>query len=264
VYVGVLVLHSLVRWLFLGLALLLVTRSFFGWRRGREPSHVDERLHVAFVASTDLQLVLGLGLYLFLGPFARAVFSAPARAMKDATLRFFGVEHVSVMLLVVVLVHVGRVRARRAPSSSVRQRRVFATTLAALLLTLVAIPWPFLRHGRPLLRAGATPPASDTRPARAAPPPRVCPPVYQNRCAACHGETGRGDGFAARSLKPPPRDFADRAWRERKTDADLHDIIREGGAAHGLSAGMPAHPDLSEAEIEALVGCVLGFSGARP
>jgi high-affinity iron transporter len=36
--------------------------------------------------------------------------------------------------------------------------------------------------------------------------------VYRERCAACHGESGRGDGPKAKTLKgPPPADFTDPA-----------------------------------------------------
>src|SRR5207248_4439237 len=88
-------------------------------------------------AAVDLQLLLGLSLYLFLSPFTKAFFAAPT--LKQPHLRFFGVEHIFGMLVAVMLVHLGK-------------RRVFAFTLAALLVMLASIPWPFLVYGRPLWR----------------------------------------------------------------------------------------------------------------
>jgi hypothetical protein len=44
-----------------------------------------------------------------------------------------------------------RVRSKRA-AGPLRHRRVFISTLVALALILIAIPWPFLPYGRPLLR----------------------------------------------------------------------------------------------------------------
>jgi mono/diheme cytochrome c family protein len=38
--------------------------------------------------------------------------------------------------------------------------------------------------------------------------------VYRKLCAECHGETGRGDGVAARTLRIRPSDFTDRAARD--------------------------------------------------
>src|SRR5262249_23442793 len=106
-----------------------------------------------------------------------------------------------------------------------------------------SIPWPSRPYGRPLVRG---------LPERAT---AACPPSYAERCAACHGASGHGDGPAASSLRPPPRNFTDRAWAGRSDD-ELAALLRDGGARHGLSAAMPAQPDLGAAEIEALVGCV--------
>ncbi len=62
--------------------------------------------------------------------------------------------------------------------------------------------------------------------------------VYRHYCQTCHGETGAGDGFNAFNLDPHPRDFSDPAF-QKKTDADIRDAIRRGGAGVGLSPLMP-------------------------
>jgi mono/diheme cytochrome c family protein len=58
-------------------------------------------------------------------------------------------------------------------------------------------------------------------------------------CATCHGDAGVGDGFNAYNLDPHPRDLSDSAFQRKKTDAELADTIRRGGAGVGLSALMP-------------------------
>jgi mono/diheme cytochrome c family protein len=63
--------------------------------------------------------------------------------------------------------------------------------------------------------------------------------VYNHYCQTCHGETGAGDGFNAFNLDPRPRDFSDPAFQKQKSDADLADSIRRGGAGVGLSPLMP-------------------------
>lgn len=246
--------HSYLRWVVLGLAGVVLVRAFTGWRRAREWTRLDERLHTAFVASIDTQLLVGLLLYLGLSPISKAFFAAPGSGMKDAILRFYGVEHVTVMIAAVAVVHIGRARSKKAATPELRQRRVWTTTLAALLLILTSIPWPSLRHGRPLFR-GTTAAA----PATAEPTAIACPPVYAERCATCHGESGQGDGVAAQGLRPPPRSFSDAQWADTRTDAQLRAVIRDGGAAHGLSAMMLPHRDLSDAELDALVTCVRSF-----
>jgi len=68
--------------------------------------------------------------------------------------------------------------------------------------------------------------------------------VWQQRCATCHGATGKGDGAAAAALTPKPRDFTSAAWQSSVTDAHIEKIIAEGGQSVGLSMLMVANPDL--------------------
>lgn len=62
--------------------------------------------------------------------------------------------------------------------------------------------------------------------------------AYRHYCQTCHGETGAGDGFNAFNLDPHPRDLSDPAF-QKKSDADIRDAIRRGGAGVGLSPLMP-------------------------
>ncbi|HJW08823.1 MAG TPA: cytochrome c [Holophagaceae bacterium] len=63
--------------------------------------------------------------------------------------------------------------------------------------------------------------------------------VFQHYCLNCHGETGAGDGFNAFNVNPHPRDLTDPAFQKAKTDEELADTIRRGGAGVGLSPSMP-------------------------
>jgi mono/diheme cytochrome c family protein len=63
--------------------------------------------------------------------------------------------------------------------------------------------------------------------------------VYQSYCAGCHGDTGAGDGFNSFNLDPHPRDLADPAFQKSKSNAELADAIRRGGAGVGLTSLMP-------------------------
>lgn len=250
VYGVALLFHSYLRWIVLGAAFLVLGRSVTGWRSGRSWTPGDARALAGFVGLLDLQLVLGLVLYLVLSPISGAFFADPASGMKDSVLRFFGVEHVFAMTIAVGVVHAGRARAKKAIEPRDRHRRVCVSLLVGLGVMLVAIPWPFAKYGRPLARTAIGEPS---------PAPEAdamsCPPTYA-RCSPCHGERGGGDGLAAVNLDPKPRDFADPDWGDERTDAELAAIIRDGGAPHGLSVLMPPHRDLSEAEIDALVVCV--------
>lgn len=68
--------------------------------------------------------------------------------------------------------------------------------------------------------------------------------LFTLRCAACHGQFGRGDGPGAAGLNPKPRNYADTAWQATVTDEEIEKAIVYGGAAVGKSPQMVANPDL--------------------
>ena len=63
--------------------------------------------------------------------------------------------------------------------------------------------------------------------------------LYRRYCLNCHGDEGKGDGFNAYNLDPRPQSLADSTFQARHADNDLATAIRSGGAAVGLSNGMP-------------------------
>ncbi len=67
--------------------------------------------------------------------------------------------------------------------------------------------------------------------------------LYAANCAACHGESGKGDGPDASTLSAMPVDFSDQAYMSQISAAELFDAISQGGGE------MPAFADqLSEDE----------------
>ena len=142
-------LHSVLRWVVLLLGLLAVGRGMAGWS-GRSWTSSDNRAGVLFVGFLDLQLLIGLVLYLFLSPTVRAATVNIGAAMRDPMMRFFLVEHAFGMLLAVTLAHIGRVRIRKATDDRRRHRAAAIFFGLALLIVLLSIPWPGMPAGRPL------------------------------------------------------------------------------------------------------------------
>jgi mono/diheme cytochrome c family protein len=52
--------------------------------------------------------------------------------------------------------------------------------------------------------------------------------VYVDKCAHCHGDSGKGDGRDAGRYDPPPTDFTDTKRMSSATDGELFYKISEG------------------------------------
>jgi ABC-type uncharacterized transport system permease subunit len=100
----------------------------------------------------DLQMLLGLLLYLVLSPFTTEALRDFGAAMKNPGLRFFAVEHVTLMLGAVILAHAGRVLARKAKTADAKRTRMLICFGLATILMILGIPWPGMASGRPLFR----------------------------------------------------------------------------------------------------------------
>lgn len=149
-YPALLYVHSYVRWLVIAAALWTLARAVSGVRgkRAWEPS--DQRAGLLFVIAVDVQLLLGIGLWIA-SPFGDALRHSFHVAVKDAPSRFFGLEHPTMMLTAVIVAHVGRVLGKRKEGPA-RHRATLVTVGVFLFLVLANFPWPGLRWARPLLR----------------------------------------------------------------------------------------------------------------
>ena len=63
--------------------------------------------------------------------------------------------------------------------------------------------------------------------------------LYGTYCSTCHGEKGKGDGLAAKSLPVKPADHTNGSIMNQLSDKFLLDVISKGGSAVGKSAFMP-------------------------
>jgi hypothetical protein len=149
-YLPVLVLHSLLRWLVLLAGLLAVSRALAGVLGPRPWTPTDDRSGRLFVLSIDVQALLGLVLYGVLSPITKGAFEDMAVAMGNSTLRFWAVEHATMMLVALVLAHVGRARSKRVSPDAARHRQAALFFTLALVLVFMAMPWPWAREARPL------------------------------------------------------------------------------------------------------------------
>ena len=58
--------------------------------------------------------------------------------------------------------------------------------------------------------------------------------IYDKQCAACHGDTGKGDGKMAGELNPKPPDLTDADWKHGSTDGEIFLVISDGARNTGM------------------------------
>ncbi len=83
---------------------------------------------------------------------------------------------------------------------------------------------------------------------------------YDTFCVKCHGPNGKGDGPAAATLSTSPRNFTDCAAMGKISDDTMFNVIKNGGAANGLSKDMQAwSAGFEDGEMHDLVAYVRTF-----
>ncbi len=81
--------------------------------------------------------------------------------------------------------------------------------------------------------------------------------LYANYCVTCHGDKGKGDGAAAKSLPAKPADHTNGVLMNQHDDKFLTAIIAKGGSAVGKSSFMPPWGSaLDENQIRDLVAFI--------
>jgi hypothetical protein len=145
-YPFVLLLHSWIRWV----ALVGGVGATLAALMNRE--RTAEGWSLVAMIGLDLQLLLGLLLYLVVSPNMREITAHFSEAMQNPQLRFWAVEHISTMLVAVVIAHLGRVLARNARTPEKKRARLLICFGLATVLMIVGTPWPGTRAGRPLFR----------------------------------------------------------------------------------------------------------------
>ncbi|QIA09584.1 cytochrome B [Draconibacterium halophilum] len=140
-YTGLLHAHNGFRWLVLIALVFAVILAVIGWTGRRKWGRADNLTGLVLVMLMDIQFLLGIILYAFVSPITKAAFNDFGAAMKNSNLRFYAVEHILLMIIALVLVHIGRAKSKKdaAPLKKYRAAAIFYGL--ALVLVLAAIPW---------------------------------------------------------------------------------------------------------------------------
>ncbi len=120
-YTFLLKFHSGLRYIVLLLLVLALIQALAGWFGNKTYSEGNRKLNLFAMISAHVQLLTGLILYFF-SPFVK--YNEMAVAMKDASLRYWTVEHLAMMIFALVLITVGHARAKKAGEAAAKHRTV--------------------------------------------------------------------------------------------------------------------------------------------
>jgi hypothetical protein len=145
-YATALFIHSWIRWIALVASVGTVLAAI------RRQDATTERWAMVAMMTLDIQMLIGLILYLGLSPNMSEILAHFGDSMKDPTARFWAVEHITAMFGAIILAHVGRVLARKARSADAKRLRLLVCFSVATVLMIAGMPWPGRPGGRPLFR----------------------------------------------------------------------------------------------------------------
>jgi hypothetical protein len=135
-YTGLLHLHNILRWVILILLIISIVQSYNA-RSGKSGSGLNKSSLFLLIAAHTNFLI---GLYQYIaGAWGLKVIqnNGMSEVMKNSVLRFWAVEHITSMLIAIVLITVARGKVKKSLYGS-----AFWMYIVALILVLLAIPWP--------------------------------------------------------------------------------------------------------------------------
>lgn len=151
-YLPLLTLHSLMRWLVLISLVYAIFRAYRGYSSGSLFTKTDNTVRHWTATIAHVQLIIGFTLYLK-SPVVKAFFATFSESVQHLSTAFFGIVHILLMLIAIVIITIGSALAKRKPTDHEKFRTMLIWFSVALILIFVAIPWPFSPlANRPYLR----------------------------------------------------------------------------------------------------------------
>lgn len=124
------ILHSGNRYLILAALVFVLYRSWSGWMGKKPYEKADNTASVALLSLSHLQLLLGLIQY-----FVTSAFTRSGLPISDPWVRYFKMEHISAMILAIVLIQLGRTFSKKVSDPVEKHKKVaIYTTIAALII----------------------------------------------------------------------------------------------------------------------------------
>lgn len=139
---SLLILHSILRWFILVSIVLSLFYAYRGWLKNKPFTKFDNYLRIATVSFVHIQLIIGFWLYL-ISPIVDYFLTNFNEALHMTQARFFGMEHITMMVLAVTAITIGSSIARRTKDSTKKFKVIAIWYTIAFIFIFTSIPWPF-------------------------------------------------------------------------------------------------------------------------
>lgn len=146
-------IHSTVRWFILLALILVLLKSYMGLKHGTPFSKFDSKLRLYTPILFWIQFILGCILY-SKSTLVSYFFQHLPETLSLREIRFFGIEHSTVMPIAIFLLTIGVFKSIRQDSNYIKAYKTwFRWTLVSFILIMSSIPWSFWPLvSRPLFR----------------------------------------------------------------------------------------------------------------
>lgn len=135
-------LHSIFRWLVLLSLFYSIFRAYQGYFSDKIFSKTDDSVRHWTATIAHVQLVLGITLY-SQSPIIKYFWKNFTEARESFDLFFFGLIHISLMLISIILITIGSSISKRKTDDREKFKTILIYFVIALVLIFIAIPWPF-------------------------------------------------------------------------------------------------------------------------
>lgn len=121
--------------------LILILAAIFNALKKRASGNFsagDKKLNTFAMIFMHVQVTLGLVMY-FISDKVQFV----SGWMSDKYLRFFGMEHILMMIIAAVLLTIGKKKAEKESNIYKKHNKIVIWYTVVLIIVFAAIPWPF-------------------------------------------------------------------------------------------------------------------------
>jgi ABC-type xylose transport system permease subunit len=129
--------HSGLRWLALALLVVAIINAISNKSKNTYAKK-DKMINLFAMVTLHIQVTIGIVV-----AFLSGKINYSAGWMKNPLYRFFGMEHILLMVCAAVIITTGRKKAEKIENLAQRNSKIAVWYTIVLILILAGIPWPF-------------------------------------------------------------------------------------------------------------------------